>query len=119
MMLLAATSYIGRTAHSRAQPGPGGAEAHRPRSRRPADVTYVRTSEGFPYLPFVLDTRSRQYTSVELGRRLKASGRVPSIGSVADLYSNALAEPFVAPLKTELLYRRPWPKKQVARSTMF
>lgn len=53
-----------------------------------------------------------QYTSVEFGRRLKEVGLLPSMGSVSDAYDNALAEAFIASLKTELLYRRSWPTRE-------
>jgi putative transposase len=111
-----------------------------------ADITYVRTWEGWLYLSFVLDTYSRrvvgwsmannlrtdlvldavnmaiytrrpqpglihhsdrgsQYTSVELGSRLKEARLLPSMGSVADAYDNSMAESFVSTLKRELIYR--------------
>ncbi len=34
-------------------------------------------------------------------------------------YDNALAESFVATLKTELLYRNAWPTRQAARTAIF
>ncbi len=40
--------------------------------------------------------RGSQYTSVAFGQRLAEAGAVPSMGSVADPYDNALAESFVA-----------------------
>ena len=60
-----------------------------------------------------------QYTSVELGKRLKEAGLLPSMGSISDAYDNALAESFVASLKTELLYRRSWPTRESARVAIF
>ena len=109
-----------------------------------ADITYVRTWEGWLYLAFVLDTYSRkvvgwsmsnslrtelvvdalnmaiytrrpqpglihhsdrgsQYTSVEFGSRLRKEGLLPSMGSVADVYDNSMAESFVSTLKRELI----------------
>ena len=109
-----------------------------------ADITYVKTDQGFLYLLFVLDAHSRrlvgwsmaahmrtelvadalqmalwrrkpaaglvhhsdqgvQYTSLSIGKRLKEAGIVPSMGSVGSAYDNALAETFIATLKTELL----------------
>ena len=125
-----------------------------------ADITYVRSREGFVYLAFILDACSRkvvgwsmaahlmtelvvdalqmaiarrkpapglvhhsdrgaQYTSLSFGKRLKEEGLVPSMGRVGSAYDNALAESFVATLKTELLYRSSWPTRQVARTAIF
>lgn len=60
-----------------------------------------------------------QYTSVEFGGRLKEAGLLPSMGSISDAYDNALAESFIASLKTELLYRRSWPTKESVRVAVF
>ena len=125
-----------------------------------ADITYVRTWEGWLYLAVVLDAFSRrvvgwamadhlrtelvlealgmavwqrrpapgvvfhsdhgcQYTSLAFGRELRQSGLVPSMGSVADAYDNAVAESFFATLKCELLYRRPWHRREDARRAIF
>jgi putative transposase len=125
-----------------------------------ADITYVRSGEGFVYLAFILDAFSRrivgwsmathlrtelvvdalqmaiarrkpapglvhhsdrgvQYTSVSFGKRLEDEGLVPSMGRAGSAYDNALAESFVATLKTELLYRSSWPTRQAARTAIF
>ena len=125
-----------------------------------ADITYVKTAEGFLYLSFVLDAYSRrlvgwamathlrtelvadalqmaiwrrkpqaglihhsdqgvQYTSLSFGKRLEESGIVPSMGKVGSAYDNALAESFVATLKSELLYRNSWPTRGTARVAIF
>jgi putative transposase len=125
-----------------------------------ADITYVRTWEGWLYLAFVLDTYSRkvvgwsmsnslrtelvvdalnmaiytrrpqpglihhsdrgsQYTSVEFGSRLRKEGLLPSMGSVADVYDNSMAESFVFTLKRELIQRHSWPNRQTARTAIF
>lgn len=125
-----------------------------------ADITYVRSGEGFVYLAFILDACSRrvvgwsmathlrtelvvdalqmaiarrkpapglvhhsdrgvQYTSLSFGKRLEDEGLVPSMGRVGSAYDNALAESFVATLKTELLYRASWPTRQAARTAIF
>ena len=125
-----------------------------------ADITYVRTWEGWLYLAFVLDTYSRkvvgwsmsnslrtelvvdalnmaiytrrpqpglihhsdrgsQYTSVEFGSRLRKEGLLPSMGSVADVYGNSMAESFVSTLKRELIQRHSWPDRQTARTAIF
>ncbi len=46
-----------------------------------------------------------QYTSVAFGRRCKALGVRPSMGSVGDAYDNAMAESFFATLECELIDR--------------
>ncbi len=125
-----------------------------------ADITYVRSREGFLYLAFILDACSRrvvswsmathlrteividalqmaitrhkpapglvhhldrgvQYTSLSFGKRLEDEGFLPSMGRVGSAYDNALAESFVATLKTELLYRASWPTRQAARTAIF
>lgn len=125
-----------------------------------ADITYVKTDEGFLYLSFVLDACSRrlvgwsmathlrtelvvdalqmalwrrkpaaglihhsdqgvQYTSLSFGKRLEEAGIVPSMGRVGSAYDNALAESFIATLKTELLYRHSWPTRESARTAIF
>lgn len=122
-----------------------------------ADITHVRSKEGFVYLAFILDACSRkvvgwsmathlrtelvvdalqmaiarrkpmpglvhhsdrgvQYTSLSFGKRLEDEGLLPSMGRVGSAYDNALAESFVATLKTELLYRSSWPTRQMART---
>ncbi len=62
---------------------------------------------------------SAQYTSVEFGGRLKEAGLLPSMGSVADAYDNALAESFVSTLKRELLHRHSWPSREGVRAGIF
>jgi putative transposase len=125
-----------------------------------ADITYVRSREGFVYLAFILDACSRrivgwsmathlrtelvvdalqmaiarrkpapglvhhsdrgvQYTSLSFGKRLEDEGLVPSMGRAGSAYDNALAESFVATLKTELLYRASWPTRQTVRTAIF
>ena len=63
--------------------------------------------------------RGSQYTSVEFGGRHKGAGLVPSMGSVADAYDNALAKSFVSTLKRELLHRHSWPSKESVRTGIF
>ena len=125
-----------------------------------ADITYVRSKEGFVYLAFILDACSRkvvgwsmathlrteivvdalqmaiarrkpspglvhhsdrgvQYTSLFFGKRLEDEGLLPSMGRVGSAYDNALAEAFVATLKTELLYRSSWPTREVVKTAIF
>jgi len=63
--------------------------------------------------------RGSQYTSVEFGSRLREVGLLPSMGSVADAYDNAMAESFVSTLKRELIHRHSWPSRQIARTAIF
>lgn len=125
-----------------------------------ADITYVRSREGFVYLAFILDACSRrvvgwsmathlrtelvvdalqmaiarrkpapglvhhsdrgvQYTSLSFGKRLEDGGLLPSMGRVGSAHDNALAESFVATLKTELLYRSSWPTRQTVKTAIF
>jgi putative transposase len=63
--------------------------------------------------------RGSQYTSISFAQRLEEAGILPSMGSVADPYDNALAESFVATLKRELLDRRPWPTREEVRTAIF
>lgn len=63
--------------------------------------------------------RGSQYSSVAFGQRLAEAGAVPSMGSVADPYDNALAEAFVATLKRELVDGVSWPTREGVRSAIF
>jgi putative transposase len=60
-----------------------------------------------------------QYTSLEFGRRLRASGIAASMGSVGDCYDNAMAESFFATLETELIDRTTWGTADDARLAVF
>lgn len=125
-----------------------------------ADITYIKTQEGFLYLSFVLDAYSRsvvgwsmathlraelvvdalemalcrrkpkaglihhsdqgvQYTSLSFGKRLEEAGIVASMGSVGSAYDNAMAESFVATLKSELVYGQLWPTRASAQRAIF
>ena len=125
-----------------------------------ADITYVRSKEGFVYLAFILDVCTRrvvgwsmathlrteivvdalqmaiarrkpapglvhhsdrgvQYTSLSFGKRLEEEGLLPSMGRLGSAHDNALAESFLATLKTELLYRNAWPTRQAVRTAIF
>lgn len=53
------------------------------------------------------------------GKKLEDERILPSMGRVGSAYANALAESFVATLKTELLYRSGWSTRQVARTAVF
>ncbi len=63
--------------------------------------------------------RGVQYTSLSFAKRLEEEDLVPSMGRVGSAYDNALAESFIATLKTELLYRASWPARQTVRTAIF
>jgi putative transposase len=63
--------------------------------------------------------RGAQYTSVSFGKRLEDEGLLPSMDRAGSGYDSALAESFVATLRTEILYRNAWPTRQAARTAIF
>jgi putative transposase len=64
--------------------------------------------------------RGVQYTAISFGKRLEEVGIVPSMGRTGTALDNAMAESFIATLKTELLvHRRRFPDREVARSAIF
>ena len=64
--------------------------------------------------------RGVQYTAISFGKRLEEAGIVPSMGRTGTALDNAMAESFIATLKTELLvHRRHFPDREVARSAIF
>ena len=60
-----------------------------------------------------------QYTSVAFGRRCRATGVRPSMGSVGDCYDNAMAESFFATLECEVLDRTQFPNPKAAGEAVF
>ena len=56
---------------------------------------------------------------MSFGKSLEEAGIVPSMGSVGSAYDNAMAESFVATLKTELLYGERWPTRESAKTAVF
>ena len=125
-----------------------------------ADITYVRTWQGWLYLAVVLDAASRrvvgwaladhlrielatdalrmalvarrpgpglihhsdrgcQYTAGAYAQLLAGHGIAQSLGRPGTCWDNAVPESFFATLKTELIYRQPWPTKQAARTAIF
>jgi putative transposase len=60
-----------------------------------------------------------QYTAISFGKRLAEVGIVPSMGRTGSALDNAMAESFVATLKTELVNRRRFPNREVAKSAIF
>ena len=63
--------------------------------------------------------RGAQYTAISFGKRLEEVGIVPSMGRTGTALDNAMAESFIATLKTELVHRRHFPDREVARSAIF
>lgn len=55
-----------------------------------------------------------QYTSVAYTDRVAQAGMRPSIGTVGDAYDNAMAEAWVATIKSELIQGRIYPSTQAA-----
>src|SRR5215208_4315107 len=64
--------------------------------------------------------RGVQYTAISFGKRLEEVGIVPSMGRTGTtLEQSAMAESFIATLKTELVHRQRFPDREVARSAIF
>jgi len=74
--------------------------------RRPTDVIH-HSDQG------------SQYTSIAFGRRCRAYGVRPSMGSVGDCYDNAMAESFFATLECELIERVPLRTISQAKRELF
>jgi len=61
-----------------------------------------------------------QYAAIPFGKRLEEVGIVPSMGRTGTALDNAMAESFIATLKTKLLVRRHrFPDREVAKSAIF
>lgn len=65
-------------------------------SRNPGPGTLIHSDQG------------TQFTSWAFTRRAKASGLVPSMGSIGDCYDNAMIESFWSRMQVELLNRKRW-----------
>ena len=63
--------------------------------------------------------RGVQFGSWAFTDRAKASGLVPSMGSIADCYDNAMIESFWARMQVELLDRRRWNTRIELANAMF
>jgi putative transposase len=63
--------------------------------------------------------QSAQYTSYEVGKALRASGLLASMGRVVSAFENAMAESVFATSKTELIYRRSWPTRHELEMEVF
>ena len=74
--------------------------------RKPEGVIH-HSDQGYPY------------TSIAFGERCTKLGVRPSMGSVGDVYDNAMAESFFASLECELLDRRSFQSKAEARVALF
>jgi putative transposase len=63
--------------------------------------------------------RGSQYRSLAIGKTLKESGIMASMGSKGDAFDNAAAESFMATIKTELIYRNRFKTNDEARLAVF
>jgi putative transposase len=63
--------------------------------------------------------RGGQYRSLAFGRTLRESGILASMGSPGDAYDNAAAESFMATIKTELVQRERFKRRDDARLAVF
>jgi putative transposase len=63
--------------------------------------------------------RVSQYTAISFGKRLAEVGIVPSMGRTGTALDNAMAESFIATLKSELVHRCRFPDREVAKSAIF
>jgi transposase InsO family protein len=63
--------------------------------------------------------RGCQYAAAAYGALLRAHGLVASMSRAGDCYDNALAESFLATLKSELVGRQAWPTRRLARQAIF
>ena len=63
--------------------------------------------------------RGSQYGSLALGKTLRDSRIMASMGSKGDAYDNAAAESFMATIKTELVHRNRFKTKDEARLAVF
>ncbi|GMV11395.1 MAG: putative transposase for insertion sequence element IS986/IS6110 [Gemmatimonadota bacterium] len=70
---------------------------------------YDRVLEGAPGALVVHSDRGSQYVAMRYTECLAEAGAAPSVGSVGDVYDNALAESVIGWYKTEVIRRRgPW-----------
>lgn len=63
--------------------------------------------------------RGSQYGSLAIGKTLKDSGIIQSMGSKGDAFDNAAAESFFATIKTELIHRNTFKTRDAARLAVF
>jgi len=60
-----------------------------------------------------------QYTSYTMGKKLRDSGLLASMGRVKTCYDNAVAESFFATLKKDRIHSRSWPTRELLRREVF
>ena len=63
--------------------------------------------------------RGSQYTSIAMGRTLRDSKIMASMGSKGDPWDNASAESCISTIKNELVKRRTFPTRDQARLALF
>ena len=63
--------------------------------------------------------RGAQCTALSFGQRLEEAGMVPWMGRTGSALDNAISESFVVSLKTEILYKHPFPTREVTRTAIF
>src|SRR5207249_11861112 len=63
--------------------------------------------------------RGSQYTSIAMGRTLRDSKIMASMGSRGDPWDNASAESCISTIKNELVKRRTFPTRDQARLALF
>ncbi len=79
---------------------------HRQFSRAAPDLLWVTDITEHPTREGKVE--SAQYTSWAFTDRARATGLLPSMGSIGDCYDNAMIESFWGRMQTELLNRRKW-----------
>jgi transposase InsO family protein len=62
--------------------------------------------------------RGSQYASEDYQRRLDRSNITCSMSRRGNCWDNAVVESFFGTLKTELIYRRPWPTREAAHQAV-
>jgi putative transposase len=67
-------------------------------------------------IALVHSDQGTQFTSWAFSHRAKASGLVPSTGSIGDCYDNAMIEAFWARMQVELLDRQRWTTRSHLRT---
>jgi transposase InsO family protein len=98
----------------------GWSTADRPRTDLVADALRSACRRRRPSRPVIFHSGCGcQYTSQQFAT-LAGEFRVrPSVGRTGQCWDNALAGPFFATIKRELLDTRPWPSRAAARTAIF
>ena len=87
-----------------------------------ADITYLRTWEGWVYLAAVQDAYSRRIVGWSIDSHLRAELVVDALDIWAPrggALDNAVCEAFFATLKKELTRRRAWPTRPELQTAVF